>query len=165
MRAKRKQHSRTTSHIVSTMTPGDADKLVPRGDLAALPDLLHGAQRAGPVRDRRPVYVDLLPPYDAGCPAGENIQAWLGDARAARHEQMRPADVVQSASALLRHGPEYAGVLLLGLCDWMNRKGFHALNEVRWLLAAPDAEGCETQERADYVWALRKANNGSYDTY
>ncbi|KZS76578.1 dihydroorotate dehydrogenase [Mycobacterium kansasii] len=74
------------------------------------------------------------------------------------------ADVVQSASALLRHGPEYAGVLLNGLCDWMNRKGFHTLNEVRGLLAAPDQD-FEARERADYVWALRKANNGSYDTY
>ncbi|POX87277.1 dihydroorotate dehydrogenase [Mycobacterium kansasii] len=74
------------------------------------------------------------------------------------------ADVVQSASALLRHGPEYAGVLLLGLCDWLNRKGFHALDEVRGLLAAPDQD-LEARERADYVWALRKANNGSYDTY
>ncbi|KEP40590.1 glutamate synthase [Mycobacterium kansasii] len=87
MRAKRKQQSRTTSHIVSTMTSGDAYKFVSRGDLAALPDLSHGAQRAGPVRDRRPVYVDLLPPCNAGCPAGENIQAWLADARAERHEQ------------------------------------------------------------------------------
>lgn len=69
------------------MTSGDADKFVSRGDLAALPDLSHGAQRAGPVRDRRPVYVDLLPPCNAGCPAGENIQAWLADARAERHEQ------------------------------------------------------------------------------
>ncbi|KZS50178.1 glutamate synthase [Mycobacterium kansasii] len=69
------------------MTSGDADKFVPRGDLAALPDLLHGARRAGPVRDRRPVYVDLLPPCNAGCPAGENIQAWLAHARAGRHEQ------------------------------------------------------------------------------
>ncbi|ETW24764.1 hypothetical protein MGAST_06580 [Mycobacterium gastri 'Wayne'] len=69
------------------MTPGDTDKLAPRGDLTALPDLLHGAQHAGPIRDRRPVYVDLLPPCNAECPAGENIQAWLADARAGRHEQ------------------------------------------------------------------------------
>ncbi|KZS76561.1 glutamate synthase [Mycobacterium kansasii] len=69
------------------MTSADADKFVPRGDLAALPDLLHGARRAGPVRDRRPVYVDLLPPCNAGCPTGENIQAWLAHARAGRHEQ------------------------------------------------------------------------------
>jgi NADPH-dependent glutamate synthase beta subunit-like oxidoreductase len=57
------------------------------GDVTALPDLLHGRPRTGPVRDRRPVYVDLMPPCNAGCPAGENIQAWLAHARAGRHEQ------------------------------------------------------------------------------
>ncbi len=31
----------------------------------------------GPTRERRPVYVDLLPPCNSACPAGENIQAWL----------------------------------------------------------------------------------------
>ena len=59
----------------------------PPGDVAALPDLLHGRQRAGPDRERRPVYVDLLPPCNAACPAGENIQAWLAHTRAGRHEQ------------------------------------------------------------------------------
>ncbi|HET7666192.1 MAG TPA: NAD(P)-binding protein [Mycobacterium sp.] len=56
-------------------------------DLTPLPDLLHGQPRAGAVRDRRPIYVDLLPPCNAGCPAGENIQGWLSHARAGRHEQ------------------------------------------------------------------------------
>jgi NADPH-dependent glutamate synthase beta subunit-like oxidoreductase len=56
-------------------------------DVTALPDLLHGHSRAGPVRERRPVYVDLLPPCNAGCPAGENIQAWLAHTQAGRHEQ------------------------------------------------------------------------------
>ncbi len=56
-------------------------------DLTALPDLSHDRARAGPVRERRPVYVDLLPPCNAGCPAGENIQAWLAHAAAGRHEQ------------------------------------------------------------------------------
>jgi NADPH-dependent glutamate synthase beta subunit-like oxidoreductase len=59
----------------------------PPRDLTPLPDLLHGAARAGPVRTRRPVYLDLLPPCNAGCPAGENIQAWLGFAQAGQHEQ------------------------------------------------------------------------------
>jgi NADPH-dependent glutamate synthase beta subunit-like oxidoreductase len=63
------------------------DPVGPQNDITTLPDLLHGEPRAGPVRDRRPVYVDLLPPCNAGCPAGENIQAWLGHARAGRHEQ------------------------------------------------------------------------------
>ncbi len=58
-----------------------------RDDLTPLPDLLHGRSRSGPVRERRPIYVDLLPPCNAGCPAGENIQAWLAQAEAGRHEQ------------------------------------------------------------------------------
>jgi NADPH-dependent glutamate synthase beta subunit-like oxidoreductase len=56
-------------------------------DVTPLPDLAHGRSRSGPVRDRRPVYVDLLPPCNAGCPAGENIQAWLALAKAGRHEE------------------------------------------------------------------------------
>jgi hypothetical protein len=55
--------------------------------MTPLPDLRHGAARAGPVRTRRPVYLDLLPPCNAGCPAGENIQAWLADIEAGRPEQ------------------------------------------------------------------------------
>ena len=56
-------------------------------DLASLPDLVHGHANTGPMRERRPVYVDLLPPCNAGCPAGENIQAWLSHTTAGRHEQ------------------------------------------------------------------------------
>ena len=58
-----------------------------RGDITRLPDLLHGRSRSGPVREQRPVYVDLLPPCNAGCPAGENIQAWLAHVQAGEHEQ------------------------------------------------------------------------------
>ncbi len=56
-------------------------------DLTPLPDLVHGRHVTGPIRERRPVYVDLLPPCNAGCPAGENIQAWLAHTKAGRHEQ------------------------------------------------------------------------------
>jgi NADPH-dependent glutamate synthase beta subunit-like oxidoreductase len=59
----------------------------PQRDVTRLPDLLHGQSRAGPVRERRPLYVDLLPPCNAGCPAGENIQAWLAHAKAGDHER------------------------------------------------------------------------------
>ena len=41
----------------------------------------------GPVRTRRPVYVDLLPPCNHACPAGENIQAWLAHAQAGRYRE------------------------------------------------------------------------------
>src|SRR5579863_10158692 len=57
-----------------------------RRDVTPLPDLLHGRSRAGPVRQERPVYIDLLPPCNAGCPAGENIQAWLAHAETGDHE-------------------------------------------------------------------------------
>jgi NADPH-dependent glutamate synthase beta subunit-like oxidoreductase len=55
-------------------------------DITRLPDLAHGRSRTGPVRDERPVYVDLLPPCNAGCPAGENIQGWMAEVKEGRHE-------------------------------------------------------------------------------
>jgi NADPH-dependent glutamate synthase beta subunit-like oxidoreductase len=66
---------------------GQVFRAAPRADVTALPDLLRSRPRAGPDRDRRPIYVDLLPPCNAACPAGENIQAWLAHARAGRNEQ------------------------------------------------------------------------------
>ena len=42
---------------------------------------------AGPIRTRRPAYVDLLPPCNDACPAGENIQAWLDLAQAGKNRQ------------------------------------------------------------------------------
>jgi formate dehydrogenase beta subunit len=41
----------------------------------------------GPVRTKRPIYVDLLPPCNIACPAGENIQAWLAFAQAAKFRE------------------------------------------------------------------------------
>ncbi len=38
-------------------------------------------------RWQRPVYVDLMPPCNHACPAGENIQAWLDLAQAGRYEE------------------------------------------------------------------------------
>ena len=55
-------------------------------DLTPPSSLGSGRLRSGPVRSQRPVYVDLLPPCNAGCPAGENIQAWLALATKGEHE-------------------------------------------------------------------------------
>ena len=70
------------------------------------------------------------------------------------------ADVVMTASALLRHGPGYAGVMLGELSDWMARKGFGSVAEVRGLLAVPDGTDQAAYERAGYVTALQAANKG-----
>ena len=55
-------------------------------DMTRVVDLTadHGA---GPVRARRPEFVDLLPPCNHACPAGEDIQAWLAHAQAGRYRQ------------------------------------------------------------------------------
>ncbi|HUN78562.1 MAG TPA: NAD(P)-binding protein [Solirubrobacteraceae bacterium] len=44
------------------------------------------ANHTGAWRDERPVYVDRLPPCNAGCPAGEDIQRWLYHSEEAGYE-------------------------------------------------------------------------------
>ncbi|MGV0949943.1 MAG: NAD(P)-binding protein [Azonexus sp.] len=45
------------------------------------------ANRTGSWRTSRPEYVDRLPPCNASCPAGENIQGWLFHAESGDYEQ------------------------------------------------------------------------------
>jgi len=54
--------------------------MTPVLDLTATPG-------TGPVRARRPAYVDLLPPCNNACPAGENVQAWLALAQGGKYRQ------------------------------------------------------------------------------
>ena len=44
------------------------------------------ANHTGSWRSKRPVYVDRLPPCNATCPAGENIQNWLFYAESGNYE-------------------------------------------------------------------------------
>jgi NADPH-dependent glutamate synthase beta subunit-like oxidoreductase len=82
---------------------GVAGMSAPWIDVTPLPDLVHGHPRAGPVREERPVYVDLLPPCNAACPAGENIQAWLAHMQAGEHERAWRALVADNPFAAI-HG-------------------------------------------------------------
>ena len=68
-------------------------------DITPLPDLLRGHSRSGPVRERRPVYVDLLPPCSAGCPAGENIQASWGLAQQTVDQRWQIYEAMTTRSA------------------------------------------------------------------
>lgn len=70
------------------------------------------------------------------------------------------ADVVMTASALIRHGPAHARVLLDGLSNWMSCLGFSSVAEVRGLLSVPPAADESAQERASYVAALEAADMG-----
>lgn len=72
------------------------------------------------------------------------------------------ADAVMSTSALLRHGPSYATVLLDQLRNWMRTKGFVSVDALRGMLAVPKDADATEYERAGYVAALRAANAGAY---
>ena len=57
-----------------------------QSDFTAVIDLV-AQPGTGPVRARRPSYVDLLPPCNTACAAGENVQAWLAHAQAGRYDE------------------------------------------------------------------------------
>jgi len=57
-----------------------------QSDFTAVIDLV-AQPGTGPVRARRPSYVDLLPPCNTACAAGENVQAWLAHAQAGRYHE------------------------------------------------------------------------------
>jgi dihydroorotate dehydrogenase (fumarate) len=72
------------------------------------------------------------------------------------------ADIVMTTSSLLRHGPGHADILLDGLSEWMKRKGFDKVSEVRGKLAVPPDTDRTERERSSYVASLRAANKGAY---
>lgn len=63
----------------SNFQPMKNKELTPRADLSK------DVMGIGPKRTRKPVYQDYLPPCNNACPAGENIQAWLGLVQEARY--------------------------------------------------------------------------------
>jgi len=75
------------------------------------------------------------------------------------------ADVVMTASALIRHGPNHAGVLLDGLSTWMTRMGFSSVSEVRGLLSVAPAADEAAEERSGYFATLQAADMGNGPWY
>ena len=66
-----------------------------RHDLTPVVDLMR-EMGTGPTRAERPVFVDLMPPCNDACPAGENIQAWLSLAQAGRNREAWEAIVTDN---------------------------------------------------------------------
>jgi dihydroorotate dehydrogenase (fumarate) len=64
------------------------------------------------------------------------------------------ADAVQLVSALLRHGPEYVGVMRRGLEDWMTKQEFSRIDEIRGLASLRKIPDAGTLERAAYITTL-----------
>lgn len=61
------------------------------------------------------------------------------------------ADAVMTASALLRHGVNHMKVLLDGLTQWMDARGFDDISELRGLLSQRRIKDPAAFERANYI--------------
>jgi dihydroorotate dehydrogenase (fumarate) len=66
------------------------------------------------------------------------------------------ADVVMTASALLRHGPEHVGTILDGLRSRLAGLGYESLAQARGALSAGNAPDPDAFERAHYITALTR---------
>jgi dihydroorotate dehydrogenase (fumarate) len=121
-------------------------------------DITAGAELSSPSEARLPrTWIALL----AGR-VSASLAATTGveDATDVAKYLLAGADVVMTASALLRHGPAYATVLLDGLSGWMARRGASSVTDLRGLLAVPAVPGGTGDERSRYVTALRAADAG-----
>ena len=118
----------TVTTGVKLSTPAEA--ALPRSWIARLRALVGGSLAAS-----------------TGVETGSDVAAYL----------LAGADVVMTTSALLRHGPGHAAVLIDELSQWLKRKDFSGVNEVRGLLAVPaDGQG-SAFGRAGYLAALEEA--------
>jgi dihydroorotate dehydrogenase (fumarate) len=64
------------------------------------------------------------------------------------------ADIVMTASALLRNGPAYSGKLVSGLKHWMEEHGFVSLQQMRGVMSHAKAADPTAFERANYIKTL-----------
>src|ERR1700722_8967236 len=97
--------------------------------------VVHGVELSSPVEARLPLtWISLLRrQVRASLAATSGVE---GPADVVKY-LLAGADVVMTASALIRHGPRPATVLLDGLSDWMARKGYTSVSDLRGLLAVP----------------------------
>ena len=64
------------------------------------------------------------------------------------------ADVVTTASALLRYGPEHMTALTTGLDQWLSENAFGSVDEIRGRLDATHVERADVFLRSQYMHAL-----------
>ncbi len=68
------------------------------------------------------------------------------------------AQVVQTASALIKHGIPYLSTMLRELEGWMEERGYRSLEDLRGKLSQKEADDPFAFERAQYVKLLRGAS-------
>src|SRR5262249_29587782 len=67
------------------------------------------------------------------------------------------ADVVMTTSALLRSGPTYFRTLVDGLTNWLEKRGFGSVAQVKGMLSLSSCADPAAFERANYVNMLATA--------
>lgn len=69
------------------------------------------------------------------------------------------ADAVMTTSALLRNGPGYCRVLVDGLADWMDRRGYERLDRMKGALSQKSVGDPTAFARANYIRMLEGWKN------
>lgn len=64
------------------------------------------------------------------------------------------ADAVMMASALIRHGPDYAAVLLDGVAVWLEANNYRSLEQAKGSLSQQHSPDPAAFERANYMQAI-----------
>jgi dihydroorotate dehydrogenase (fumarate) len=73
---------------------------------------------------------------------------------------MAGADAVQVVSALLRHGPEYLGVLRDEMVKWMEENSYTSLRQMRGSMGLSRCPDPQAFERANYMRTLHSWRGG-----
>lgn len=69
------------------------------------------------------------------------------------------ADAVMTASALLRNGPAFIGHLVAGLRDWMERRGYETVGQMKGALSQRQVADPSAFARANYIKILEGWKN------
>jgi dihydroorotate dehydrogenase (fumarate) len=80
------------------------------------------------------------------------------DAAGAVKQLLAGAQVVQLASALVKHGIPHLGKVVAGLDDWLEKRGVASVNEIRGSLSQREIQDPSAFERAQYVHLILSQN-------
>ncbi len=80
------------------------------------------------------------------------------DAAGAVKQLLAGAQVVQLASALVKHGIPHLGKVVAGLDDWLERRGVTSVDEIRGSLSQRELQDPSAFERAQYVHLILSQN-------
>jgi dihydroorotate dehydrogenase (fumarate) len=64
------------------------------------------------------------------------------------------ADAIQMQSALIKHGPDYLGLVRDGLAVWLEENGYDSVEQAKGSLSAGSSPDPAAFERANYLQAL-----------